>query len=73
MKILKYVVPCVMLFLIIGVSLQCYIATELEPEELVCHRGKLLSLVDSESRVYTRTKGIDCEYEKGMLIIEERK
>jgi hypothetical protein len=73
MKIMKYVVPCVMLFLIIGVSLQYYIATELEPEELVCHKGKLLSLVDSESRVYTKTKGIDCEYEKGMLIIEERK
>lgn len=73
MKIMRYFVPCVMLFLIIGVSLQYYIATEIEPARLVCHKGKLLSLVDSEGRVYTRTKGVDCEYEKGMLIIEERK
>ena len=73
MKIMKYLVSCVMLFLIIGVSLQYYIATEIEPEKLVCHKGKLLSLVDSEGPVYTRKKGVDCEYEKGMLIIEERK
>jgi hypothetical protein len=72
MKIMKFVVPCVMLLLIIGISLQYYVTMKLEPDALVCHKGKLLSQVNVEGKVYTKVKDFSCDYEKGMLIIEEQ-
>jgi hypothetical protein len=43
-----------------------------EPESLVCHKGRLLAQVEGEGTVYTRMRGFTCDYEKGMLIIEEQ-
>jgi hypothetical protein len=71
-KIMNYLVLCVMLILIIGISFQYYISTDKEPELLVCHKNRLLSRVGDFEAVYTRIKGLSCEYDKGMLIIEER-
>lgn len=72
MKIMRFAVPCIMLVLIVGVAIQYYITMQLEPNELVCHKGKLLSLVGSDGNVYTRVKDFSCDYEKGILIIEEQ-
>ena len=72
MKIIKILIPCIMLLLIIGISLQYYVAVELPPDSLVCHKGKLLSQVGDDGKVYTKVKNFTCDYEKGMLIIEEQ-
>lgn len=71
-KIIKFAVPIIMLCLIIGIVLQYYISMKLEPQTLVCHKGKLLAKIDNEEAVYTRMKKLSCDYEKGMLIIEEQ-
>ncbi len=53
----------------IGISLQDYIS-RYEPELFVCHKGKLLMQI--EGTMYTKAKGVTCEFEKGMLILEEQ-
>jgi uncharacterized protein YpmB len=71
-KIMSYVVSIIMIILVIGISLQYYVSQYKEPKTLMCHKGKLLVLVDEEGTVYTRVKNVTCEFEKGMLIIEEQ-
>jgi hypothetical protein len=68
-KILSYLVPIIMLFLVIGIALQYYISSY-EPEKFVCHKGKLLMQI--EGTMYTKAKGVSCEFERGMLILEEQ-
>jgi hypothetical protein len=68
-KILSYLVPIIMLLLVIGIALQYYISSY-EPEQFVCHKGKLLMQI--EGTMYTKAKGVSCEFEKGMLILEEQ-
>jgi len=71
-KILSYFVLVIMILLIIGIVLQYYVSLPQEPQKLVCHKGRLLAQVEGEGAVYTRIKKFSCEYEKGMLIIEEQ-
>jgi len=52
--------------------MQYYISQPLEHSQLVCHKGRLLAQVAGEGTVYTRVKKFSCDYEKGMLIIEEK-
>jgi nitric oxide reductase large subunit len=71
-KILSYLLAIIVLFLIIGIGIQYYITLPTEPERLVCHKGRLLAQVEGEGTVYTRIKKFSCEFDKGMLIIEEQ-
>ena len=71
-KIFSFVVLLLILFLVIGIGIQYYITQPIEPDSLVCHKGKLLAQVEGEGAVYTRIKKFSCDYEKGMLIIEEQ-
>ena len=71
-KILIYMVGFIMLFLVVGICMQYYISQPLEHSQLVCHKGRLLAQVAGEGTVYTRIKEFSCDYEKGMLIIEEK-
>ena len=72
-KILSYLVLIVMIFLIIGIVLQYYVSINIEPESMICHKGKLLMQLQEGEAIYTRATGVVCEFEKGMLIIEETK
>ena len=69
-KIMRYLIPMIMILLIIGIVLQYYVSINLEPQQFVCHKGKLLMQI--EGTIYTKAKGVSCDYEKGMLIIEEQ-
>jgi len=71
-KILSFFVLLIVLFLLVGIGIQYYITQPTEPDSLVCHKGKLLAQVEGEGTVYTRIKKFSCDYEKGMLIIEEQ-
>jgi len=71
-KILSYLVFTIMIFLIVGILFQYYVSQPKEPNRLMCHKNRLLALVDEEGTVYTRIKNITCEYSNGMLIIEEQ-
>lgn len=71
-KIMKYLIPIIMIILIIGIVLQYYISINLQPESMICHKGKLLMQLQEGESVYTKAKGVSCEFEKGMLIIEEQ-
>ena len=72
-KIMRYLIPMIMILLIIGIVLQYYVSMNLEPEQMVCHKGKLLMQLQEGEAIYTRATGVVCEFEKGMLIIEETK
>jgi CHASE3 domain sensor protein len=71
-KIWSYFVALVILLLIIGIALQYYISKPIETKELICHKNRLLHKIDDGESVYIRIKGISCEFEKGMIIIEEQ-
>lgn len=71
-KILGIVVLFIMMVLCVGIVLQYYVTLPKEPQKLVCHKGKLLAQVEGEGTVYTRIQKFSCDYEKGMLIIEEK-
>ena len=71
-KIWSYFVALVILLLIIVIALQYYISKPIETKELICHKNRLLHKIDDGESVYIRIKGISCEFEKGMIIIEEQ-
>ena len=71
-KIWSYFVALVILLLIVGIALQYYISKPIETKELICHKNRLLHKIDDGESVYIRIKGISCEFEKGMIIIEEQ-
>jgi preprotein translocase subunit YajC len=72
-KIMKYLIPMIMILLIIGIVLQYYISINTQPDSMICHKGKLLMQLQEGEAIYTRATGVVCEFEKGMLIIEETK
>ena len=61
-----------MIILIIGIVLQYYVSINIEPESIICHKGKLLLQLEEGEAIYTRAKGVTCDFEKGMLIVEEQ-
>jgi len=71
-KIMRYLIPIIMIILIIGIVLQYYVSINLEPDSMVCHKGKLLLQLEEGEAIYTRAKGVTCDFEKGMLILEEQ-
>lgn len=68
-KILKYLVPAIIIFLLFGVTTQYYISMKLAPEDLICHKGKLLAQLESETPVYTKIKDIECEVIGGRMVL----
>jgi len=71
-KIMRYLIPMIMILLIIGIVLQYYVSINIQPDNMVCHKGKLLMQLQEGEAIYTRAKGVVCEFEKGMLILEEQ-
>jgi len=71
-KIMRYLIPIIMILLVIGIVLQYYISINIEPESIICHKGKLLLQLEEGEAIYTRAKGVTCDFEKGMLIVEEQ-
>lgn len=70
-KILTWMIIIFSIVLVCGIVLNYYIQKQ-EPEEVVCYKGKLLIQMEEGTAIYTRVKGLSCEYEKGRLIIEEQ-
>jgi len=71
-KILSYVLGFAMILIVIGIGLYYYTSRPIEPKELMCYKNKLLHRIGDDGTVYLKVKGIFCEVEKGMIIIEEQ-
>ena len=71
-KIWSYLVASIILLLIIGIGLQYYVSKPIKSKELICHKNRLLHKIDDDESVYVKIKGISCEFDKGMIIIEEQ-
>ena len=71
-KLIIFIVILIFGVLLTGIGLQYYISQPVVLDKLICHKGKLLAQVEGEGAVYTKVKGFTCDYEKGMLIIEEK-
>ena len=70
-KILTWIMIIFSIILVCGIVLHYYIQKQ-EPEKIVCYKGKLLIQISESAAIYTRVKGLSCEYEKGKLIVEEQ-
>jgi hypothetical protein len=71
-KIWSYLVASIILLLIIGIGLQYYVSKPIKSKELICHKNRLLHKIDDDESVYVKIKKISCEFDKGMIIIEEQ-
>ena len=71
-KILSYVVALIILFLIFGIGLYYYASEPIESKEVLCHKGNLIHRLGDDGTVYMKVKGVSCEFDKGMIIIEEQ-
>ena len=72
-KIMSFLFFMFVMILVIGVTLQYYITIGFKPEDMKCFNGKLGQLISKDNNAYVRVKGLTCEYDDGMLIIEEKK
>ena len=70
-KIMIWIFSVVCILLVMVYSIY-YINIEQEPEQMICYKGKLLLQLEEGESIYTRAKGVTCEYENGILIIEEQ-
>ena len=71
-KSIKYIIILFVIFLLIGIGLQYYISQQIESKEVLCHKGKLIHRIGDDGSVYLKVKGVSCEFDKGMIIIEEQ-
>jgi len=71
-KSIKYIIILFVIFLLIGIGLQYYISQPIESKEVLCHKGKLIHRIGDDGSVYLKVKGVSCEFDKGMIIIEEQ-
>ena len=71
-KTMRYLIGLAILLLAICIGLYYYVSQPLDSKELICFKGKLLHKIDDDENVYVKIKGISCEFEKGMIIIEEQ-
>ena len=71
-KILSYIVALIILFLVFGIGLHYYVSEPIESKEVLCHKGKLIHRIGDDGSVYLKVKGVSCEFDKGMIIIEEQ-
>ena len=71
-KILSYVVALIILFLIFGIGLYYYASEPIESKKVLCHKGKLIHRLGDDGTVYMKIRGVSCEFDKGMIIIEEQ-
>jgi len=71
-KTMRYLIGLAILLLAICIGLYYYVSQPLDSKELICFKGKLLHKIDDDENVYVKIKGITCEFEKGMIIIEEQ-
>jgi len=69
---MRYLIGLAILLLAICIGLYYYVSQPLDSKELICFKGKLLHKIDDDENVYVKIKGITCEFEKGMIIIEEQ-
>jgi len=69
---MRYLIGLAILLLAICIGLYYYVSQPLDSKELICFKGKLLHKIDDDENVYVKIKGISCEFEKGMIIIEEQ-
>jgi hypothetical protein len=70
-KIMIWICSAIIILLISVYGIY-YINIETEPEQMICYKGKLLLQLQDGESIYTRAKGVTCEYENGILIIEEQ-
>jgi len=71
-KTMRYLIGLAILLLAICIGLYYYVSQPLDSKELICFKGRLLHKIDDDESVYVKIKGISCEFEKGMIIIEEQ-
>jgi len=71
-KIIKYVALILIVFLAFIAFINYRVNVPKVYDDRICVRGKLLIKWENEAvPVYTRVKGVTCEYEKDILIIDE--
>jgi len=71
-KCIKIFVLCLFIFLAFGIYVHYDLIKEQPKPQYMCHKGKLIHKLDDGETVYLKVKNVSCEFEKGMIIIEEQ-
>lgn len=71
-KTMRYLTALSIILLVICIGLYYYVSQPLDSKELICFKGRLLHKIGDDENVYLKVKGVSCEFEKGMIIIEEQ-
>lgn len=73
-KIISFIAVTIIFFIAFGISVRCYLDTQtVIYDNKICHKNKLLIKWEDESSIYIRMKGVRCEVDGHLLIIEESK
>jgi len=71
-KILVVVTSIIIMLLFLCLFVNFYVNKQEDLKYLMCHKGRVLHKIDVGETVYLKIKGISCEFEKGMIIIEDQ-
>ena len=71
-KTMRYLIGLAILLLAICIGLYYYVSQPIESKEVLCHKGNLIHRLGDDGTVYMKVKGVSCEFDKGMIIIEEQ-
>ena len=71
-KTMRYLIVLAILLLAICIALYYYVSQPTESKEVLCHKGNLIHRLGDDGTVYMKVKGVSCEFDKGMIIIEEQ-
>lgn len=71
-KIISFILMTIILLTAISVAVRYYFHSQpVTHDNKICYKNKLLTKWEDESSIYTRMKGVRCEVDDGILIVEE--
>jgi hypothetical protein len=71
-KIISFILVTIVFFIAFGIAVRYYLESKpVTYDNKICYKNKLLTKWEEESSIYTRMKGVRCEVDGDILIVEE--
>lgn len=73
-KIISYILVSIVFFIAFGIAVRYYLDSKpVTYDNKICYKNKLLTKWEEESSIYTRMRGVRCEVDGGLIIVEDLK
>ena len=71
-KIISYILVSIVFFIACGIAVRYYLDNKpVTHDNKICYKNKLLTKWEEESSIYTRMRGVRCEVDGGLIIVED--